>query len=104
MSSLNFRVSDRDAFLAGLLSNVVTMQWWITKPLLIQHIPDIDLDDTEVQRWAAERVVDVVAERFGNSAAAADMQGMRAELVGMLVDGMRTPEAPTPKPPKLKLV
>ncbi len=104
MSSVTFRVSDRDTFLFGLLVNVVTMQWWITKPLLLKQNPSLDLADAEVQTWAAELVVDLVTERFGATTAAQDMMGMRKDLVDMLVDGMRAPEPATPSPPKLKLV
>ena len=101
MTSVNFRVSDRDTFLFGLLTNVVTMQWWILKPLLLQQDPALDFTDREVQRWAAETVVDLVTDRFGATPAAGDMKAMRSDLITMLVDGM---PIPPPAPPKLRLV
>lgn len=104
MSSVTFRCSDRDSFLFGLLSNVVTLQWWVTKPLLLQHFPTLDFDDPEVQQWAAEQVVDLVASRFGASKAREDMVAMRGDLITMIVDGMKSPEPPPRKPPHLKLV
>lgn len=101
MSSVDFRVSDCDTFLFGLLTNVVTMQLWILKPLLLQQDGTLDFADPEVQQWAAEQVVDLVTERFGATPAAADMRATRADLIKMLVDGM---PIPTPTSPKLSLV
>jgi len=104
MSSVNFQLSDRDGFLFGLLANVVTLQWWVMKPLLRQHQPDLDFGDPKIQRFAAEQVVDLVIDRFGTTRAASDMKAMREELIQMVVDGMAGPSSPQPLAPILKLV
>jgi len=103
MTSVNFQVSDGDGFLFGLLANVVALQWWVLKPLLKEHKPDLDFADPEIQLLAAEQVVDLVIGRFGSTRAADDMKAMRADLIRMVMDGIHGP-TPSPPEPILKLV
>lgn len=85
-------------FMAGLLFNVVQLQWWILKPAM--EAQGIDLNHPEAKRLCATSVVDLVLARFGDSTAAEDLRGAKEQLVAMLVEAMGNPQLT----PHLKLV
>jgi hypothetical protein len=76
--------------IVGLLINVIYLQWWVMRPMVVDTH---DLNDPDVQRALARRVVELVVERFGESQAR-QLREQSNQFVELLLESMRKDDAP----------
>lgn len=102
MATLTFNDLDVGEMIVGLLVNVLVMQWWICKPAIVSA--GVDLQDPAAQRLAADMVVDLVLQRFGDSKAAGKLERQKEQLAVLLIETMQKAPPPPPAGSHLKLV